>query len=120
MGHGSNVKQLETTAVYNPSSQTFTVNSPTTSSAKFWPGVLGQYCTHSVIQARTFVEGKDIGVQTFVIELRDSKLQPLPNVELFDIGEKLGFDRVDNGGLLFHNLQIPRNALLMRYVKVTP
>lgn len=82
--------------------------------------MLGQYCTHSVIQARTIVGGKDIGVQTFVIELRDSKLQPLPGVELFDIGPKLGFDRVDNGGLVFRNLSIPRNALLMRYVRVTP
>jgi acyl-CoA oxidase len=106
-------------AVYQPSSQTFTINSPTISSAKFWPGVLGQYATHSVIQARTIVEGKDIGVQTFVIELRDAQLQTLPNVEAYDIGQKLGFERVDNGALLFHNLTIPRRALLMRYVRVT-
>lgn len=82
--------------------------------------MLGQYCTHSVIQARTIVGGKDIGVQTFVIEIRDSKLQPVKGVEAFDIGPKLGFERIDNGGLYFRELTIPREALLSRYVKVTP
>ncbi len=43
------------------------MNSPKNTSAKFWPGVLGQYGTHSVIQAKTIVEGKYIGVQTFVV-----------------------------------------------------
>lgn len=80
LGHGSNVKGLETVAVYDTATQTFKVTSPTDTSAKFWPGVLGQYCTHSVIQARTIVEGKDIGVQTFVIELRDANLKPVKNV----------------------------------------
>lgn len=45
--------------------------------------------------------GKDIGVQTFVIEIRDSKLQPVKGVEAFDIGPKLGFERIDNGGVYF-------------------
>ena len=47
------------------------MNSPTTTSSKFWPGVLGLGATHSVVQAKTFVKGKFIGVQTFVFELRD-------------------------------------------------
>ena len=59
-------------------------------------------------------------MQTFVIELRDKQLQPLPNVELFDIGPKLGFERIDNGGVYFRQLSIPRYALLSRYVKVSP
>jgi len=46
-------------------------------------------------------------------------LQPVKNVELFDIGPKLGFERVDNGGLSMKNLQIPRNAMLMRYIKIS-
>lgn len=35
---------------------------------------MGHYSTHAVIQAKTFVKEKSIGVQTFVIELRDGYL----------------------------------------------
>lgn len=39
-------------------------------------------------------------------------------MEAGDIGPKLGFVRVDNGFLRFNNIRIPRDHLLMKYVKV--
>ena len=41
-------------------------------------------------------------------------------MECFDIGPKLGFEKVDNGACLFKNVELPREAMLMRYVKVLP
>lgn len=87
LGHGSNVKGLETQAVYDSSKQAWIISSPTPTSAKFWPGVLGQFSTHQVIQAKAIVNGQSLGIQTFVIEIRNEysshnfrKLQDLPNV----------------------------------------
>lgn len=87
LGHGSNVKGLETQAVYDPIKQVWIINSPTPTSTKFWPGVLGQFSTHQVIQARAIVNGQNLGIQTFVIEIRNEyplsnsrKLQDLPKV----------------------------------------
>jgi len=71
IGHGSNVQSLETVAYYDTATKTFTIKSPTSSSAKFWPGLLGNFSTHAVLQAQTFVDGKHIGVQTFVVQIRN-------------------------------------------------
>lgn len=49
VGHGSNVQGLETTAVFQNGE--FILNSPKSSAFKFWPGLLGIYCTHVVLQA---------------------------------------------------------------------
>jgi alkylation response protein AidB-like acyl-CoA dehydrogenase len=66
LGHGSNVQGLETEAHYDEKKQTFRMNSPHITSAKYWPGNLGLNSTHNVIQAKTFVKGKSIGMQTFI------------------------------------------------------
>ncbi len=84
------------------------MKSPTVTSAKYWPGVLGLVCTHSIIQVKTFVKGKSIGIQTFVFEARDENLQLLNGVKAGDIGSKFGFHRVDNGYLSIDNVEVPR------------
>lgn len=71
LGHGSNVQGLETEARYDEGSQTWTFNSPKASSAKFWPGLLGIYSNSVVLQAKAYVKGKSIGVQTFAFTIRD-------------------------------------------------
>lgn len=71
LGHGSNVQNLETEAHYDPVTKTFRFISPKASSSKYWPGLLGIYCTHAVLQAQTFVGTRKIGVQTFVMPIRD-------------------------------------------------
>ena len=41
LGHGSNVRALETTASFDAAADEFVVHSPTLSSTKWWPGGLG-------------------------------------------------------------------------------
>ncbi|TYZ59269.1 hypothetical protein PybrP1_007626, partial [[Pythium] brassicae (nom. inval.)] len=65
--------------------------------------------------------GKDVGIQAFLVQLRSlADHQPLPGIELGDIGPKVGFQSIDNGYAVFHNVRIPRDQMMMRYAKVLP
>ena len=70
--------------------------------------------------ARLIVKGRDYGPHGFVVQIRDMEThQPLEGIEVGDIGPKLGFNGVDNGWLRFNHVHIPRDAMLMRFAKVT-
>lgn len=56
MGHGSDVQSLETTATYDRNTDEFVLNSPTISSAKFWPGDLGFEANWALVFARLLVD----------------------------------------------------------------
>lgn len=55
LGHGSNIRALETTATFLPESKggdkggSWIINSPTLTSGKFWPGTLGRTANVSII-----------------------------------------------------------------------
>ncbi|KAK9833196.1 hypothetical protein WJX74_009804 [Apatococcus lobatus] len=121
LGHGTFVRGLETTATYDAESQQFIVHSPALSSTKWWPGGLGKTSTHIILMARLFINQKDYGLHAFVMQIRDlSTHLPLAGITVGDIGPKFGYNGVDNGYLIFDHAPIPRNAMLMRYAKVTP
>jgi Acyl-coenzyme A oxidase N-terminal len=48
LGHGSNVRALETTATYDVATKEWVLHSPTLTSTKWWPGGLGKTATHAV------------------------------------------------------------------------
>eukprot|EP00054_Salpingoeca_dolichothecata_P039138 m.15414 g.15414 ORF g.15414 m.15414 type:complete len:660 (+) comp9727_c0_seq1:41-2020(+) len=121
LGHGSNVRGLETTATYDPSTQEFDIHSPTLNSTKWWPGGLGKTATHAVVYARLLLAGKDYGIHAFIVQLRSlQNHKPLSGVEVGDIGPKVGFNTIDNGFARFNHVRIPRDQMLMGYAKVTP
>ncbi|KAL9665068.1 hypothetical protein QQ045_020477 [Rhodiola kirilowii] len=123
LGHGSNVQGLETTATYDPQTDEFIIHSPTLTSSKFWPGGLGKISTHAVVYARLIIDGKDYGVNGFIVQLRSlDDHSPLPGITVGDIGMKFGngaYNSMDNGVLSFDNVRIPRDQMLMRVGKVT-
>lgn len=121
LGHGSNVRALETIATYEPSSQSFILHSPRLESAKWWPGGLGKSATHAIVLARLLLGGKDRGLHSFIVQLRDLRDHtPLPGVTLGDIGPKLGFMSVDNGFCLFDHVRVPREHMLMGLAEISP
>ncbi|KDO22826.1 hypothetical protein SPRG_11585 [Saprolegnia parasitica CBS 223.65] len=121
LGHGSNVQGIETTAIYDATTEEFVLHSPTLTSRKWWPGGLGKTATHIVLHARLHLGGKDRGVQAFLVQLRDPATHAtLPGLEIGDIGPKIGFQSVDNGYLVLHHVRIPRRHMLMRFAKVLP
>jgi acyl-CoA oxidase len=119
IGHGSDVKHLRLRAEFDAGQDCFVLESGGPEGVKFWAGNMGLFSTHVVVQAQTFVKGKSLGLQTFVVQIRDKAMQPLKGVEVGDIGKKLGFKRVDNGFLRLTQFRTPRQTMLSRFVQVS-
>ncbi|XP_060562644.1 peroxisomal acyl-coenzyme A oxidase 1-like [Ruditapes philippinarum] len=119
LGHGTFIRGLETTATYDDKTEEFIINSPTISSTKYWPGSLGKCSNHVVLMAQLYTKDKCHGVHAFIVQIRSEQDHtPLPGVTVGDIGNKLGYNAMDNGFLRFDNVRIPRANLLARYSKV--
>lgn len=113
------MRGLETTATYDPSTQTFDLHSPTLTASKWWIGGLGVAANHAVVMARLISNGKDYGPHPFVVQIRDLKThEPLKGITVGDIGPKFGFNTVDNGFILFDHLKLPHIAMLARFSKI--
>jgi acyl-CoA oxidase len=122
LGHGSNVRGIETTATFDASTDEFVINSPTLSSTKYWIGATGIWATHGIVVARLIISGKDHGNHLFLTQLRDlSTHRLMPGVEIYELGPKAfqGMLGTDNGALCFHCVRIPRAQMLMRNAQVT-
>lgn len=88
LGHGSNVRGLETTATWNAEDKTFTIHSPTLTASKWWIGSLGRTANHAVVMAQLIIGGKGYGPHPFVVHIRDLKThEPLENIHIGDIGK---------------------------------
>ncbi|KAF7168918.1 hypothetical protein CNMCM5623_001824 [Aspergillus felis] len=119
LGHGSNVRGLETTATWNPEDKTFTIHSPSLTACKWWIGSLGRTANHAVVMAQLFIAGKNYGPHPFIVQIRDLEThQPLENIYVGDIGPKFGYNTMDNGFLLFNNFKIPHINMLARFSRV--
>ncbi|KAF7546250.1 hypothetical protein G7Z17_g8570 [Cylindrodendrum hubeiense] len=121
LGHGSNVRGLETTATWDSKDKTFTLHSPHLTASKWWIGSLGKAANHAVVVAQLILDGKPYGPHPFFVQIRDLKThQPLPNVHVGDIGPKFGYNTMDNGFLLFNHVKIPHVNMLSRFSGVDP
>ncbi|KIY00219.1 uncharacterized protein Z520_03904 [Fonsecaea multimorphosa CBS 102226] len=121
LGHGSNVRGIETTATFDPVTDEIVVNSPTLSSHKYWIGSLGVVATHALVIARLIVRGKDLGNHVFLVQVRDLDTHELmPNVRIYEQGEKgMGtFASMDNGVMAFADCRIPRANMLAGMVSL--
>eukprot|EP00531_Pseudo-nitzschia_arenysensis_P009578 CAMPEP_0116129348 /NCGR_PEP_ID=MMETSP0329-20121206/7878_1 /TAXON_ID=697910 /ORGANISM="Pseudo-nitzschia arenysensis, Strain B593" /LENGTH=703 /DNA_ID=CAMNT_0003623613 /DNA_START=96 /DNA_END=2207 /DNA_ORIENTATION=+ len=126
LGHGSNIRALETTATFLPEYKggdkggSWIINSPTLTSGKFWPGTLGRTANHAMVIAQLIDgEGKKRGIHNFLVQLRSMEDHTLlPGVETGDIGPKIGYNTMDNGFAYFRNVKIPRRNMAMRFASV--
>lgn len=124
LGHGSNVRGVETLATWNPDTKDFTIHSPTLTAAKWWNGSLGRTANHAIIIAQLMLpeNGKLVsyGPHQFVAQIRDMKTnKPIEGVVIGDINAKVGYAGMDNGYMLFKNFRIPHSALLSRHTRLT-
>ena len=119
LAHGSNVQGIETTATFDKETDEFVINTPHIGATKWWIGGAAHSATHCTVYARLKVNGKDYGVKTFVVPLRDSNHDLMPGVTVGDIGAKMGRDGIDNGWIQFSNVRIPRFNMLQKYAKVS-
>ncbi len=120
IGHGSNVRDVETTATYDPATGDFDLHSPTFTSGKNYIGNAGVHGKIATVFAQLRTRGEHHGVHAFVVPIRDDAGRPLPGVRLEDNGEKLGLNGVDNGRVWFDHLRVPRVEMLDRFAQVAP
>ncbi|KAJ4365082.1 hypothetical protein N0V83_008699 [Neocucurbitaria cava] len=134
LGHGSNVRGLETTAKWDPAKKEFEIHSPYLTASKWWNGSMGRTATHAIVVAQllllkpnrkssgppTDADYESHGPQTFILQIRDKVThQPLPGIAVGDIGPKYGYASMDNGYMLFDHFRVPRSAMLSRYAEVS-
>lgn len=113
-GHGSNVRGLEVTATYDPSSDELVVHSPNLESGKEYIGNALDSKMASVF-CQLVVDGESQGVHAVLVPLRDKNHKLLPGIKVKDNGYKLGLNGVDNGRIWFSNVRVPRENLLDRF-----
>ncbi|MGN0062897.1 MAG: acyl-CoA dehydrogenase [Nocardioides sp.] len=116
-GHGSNVADLATTAVYDPATAEFVLTTPDDFARKDYIGNAAAHGEAAVVFAQLEVAGEQHGVHAFVVPIRVDG-QPAPGVRIGDCGAKMGLPGVDNGRLWFDGVRVPRTALLNRFADV--
>ncbi|KAF2018105.1 acyl-CoA oxidase [Aaosphaeria arxii CBS 175.79] len=130
LGHGSNVRGLETTAKWDPVKKEFEIHSPYLTASKWWNGSMGRTATHAIVVAQLLLpkkgsktdddEYQSHGPQPFIVQIRDTKThQPLDGIVVGDIGPKYGYASMDNGYMLFDHHRVAKSAMLSRYAEVS-
>jgi acyl-CoA oxidase len=117
-GHGSNVRGLETTAVYDPDTKELIVHSPSIAAGKEYIGN-AMHSQMAAVFCQLIVNGESHGVHAVVVPIRDEEGKVLPGIRVEDNGYKLGLNGVDNGRLWFTRVRVPVGNLLDRFGGIT-
>uniref|UniRef100_A0A803MW07 Acyl-coenzyme A oxidase n=1 Tax=Chenopodium quinoa TaxID=63459 RepID=A0A803MW07_CHEQI len=96
LGHGSNVRGIETVTTYDPNAKEFIINTPCESAQKYKIGGAAKHATHIIVFSQLHINGKDEGVHAFIVQIRDEDNNVCPNIRIADCGHKIGL----NGNLL--------------------
>jgi len=119
LGHGSDVRNLETTATFDKAQQEFIINTPRISATKFWVGTLGLTATHCVLFAQLISDGINHGVHPFIVQIRSQQTHmPVKGVVVGEVGPKLGYHGMDNGYLQLRNVRVPLDNMLARFGRI--
>lgn len=120
LGHGSNVRGIETVTTYDSNTGEFVINTPCESAQKYWIGGAAKHATHTIVFSQLNINGKNQGVHAFIAQIRDADGNVFPNIRIADCGHKIGLNGVDNGRIWFDNVRIPRENLLNSVADVSP
>jgi acyl-CoA oxidase len=117
--HGSNVRDLETTATYDAATREFVVHTPHERAGKDYIGNAAEDGRMATVFAQLHVNGEEYGVHAFLVPIRDDAGRTRPGVRIADRGRKGGLNGVDNGRIWFDKVRIPRENLLNRFGDVS-
>ncbi|MFN2590430.1 MAG: acyl-CoA dehydrogenase [Actinomycetota bacterium] len=118
-GHGSNVRDIRTTATYDPHRREFVIHTPDDDARKDYIGNAAVHGRMAAVFAQLEVNGAGHGVHAFLVPIRTGRGGAATGVRIEDCGEKLGLNGVDNGRLWFDHVRVPRTALLNRFGDVS-
>lgn len=120
LGHGSNVRGIETVTTYDSNTGEFVINTPCESAQKYWIGGAANHATHTIVFSQLKINGENQGVHALIAQIRDADGNVCPNIRIADCGHKIGLNGVDNGQIWFDNVRIPRENLLNSVADVSP
>ena len=120
LGHGSNVRDLQTTATYDQATHEFVIHTPTGSAHKEWIGNAAVHGRMMTVFAQLIVRGKNHGVHALLVPIRHPQGDLCAGVRIADTGHKEGLNGVDNGRIWFDQVRVPREHLLNRFGDVSP
>ncbi|HSJ10024.1 MAG TPA: acyl-CoA dehydrogenase [Longimicrobiales bacterium] len=118
-GHGSNVREIRTTASYDVASHEFVIHTPSPDARKDYIGNAALHGRMAVVFAQLDTPTGAHGVHAFLVPIRDDDGNPLPGIQLEDCGVKVGLNGVDNGRITFDSVRVPRENLLDRFGSVS-
>jgi len=118
LGHGSNVRDLQTTATFDPAADEWVVHTPVEAARKEWIGGAANDANLATVFAQLVTAGSSHGVHAFLVPIRNAEGHPLPGIRIADCGHKMGLNGVDNGIIWFDRVRIPRANLLGRFAEV--
>ena len=119
-GHGSNVRDLRTTADYDAATAEFVIDTPDDDARKDYIGNAALHGRMATVFARLRLGPDDHGVHAFLVHIRDAHGQVAPGVRIEDCGAKEGLNGVDNGRIWFDGVRVGADALLDRFARITP
>ncbi|MFK7948487.1 MAG: acyl-CoA dehydrogenase [Saprospiraceae bacterium] len=118
LGHGSNVRDIETMATYDVDNQEFVIHTPFPSARKDYIGNAAAHGKMATVFTQLKIGETEYGVHAILVPIRDENDDAMPGVSIDDCGEKLGLNGVDNGRLWFNRVRVPRENLLNRFADV--
>ncbi len=113
-GHGSNVKGLETQAVYNIEDDSLTIHSPSEAAGKEYIGN-ALHAEMAAVFAQLIVNEENHGVHCIMVPIRDKQGNLMPGIRVEDCGYKMGLNGIDNGRIWFDHVNVPKDNLLNKY-----
>ncbi|QDG52853.1 acyl-CoA oxidase [Persicimonas caeni] len=119
LGHGSNVRDLRTTATYDADTGEFVIHTPDEYARKEWIGNAAVHAKMMTVFAQLEIGEDSYGVHAFLVPVRDDDGNTLEGVRIEDCGHKMGLNGVDNGRIWFDKVRVPRENLLDRYASVS-
>jgi acyl-CoA oxidase len=118
-GHGSNVKDIETTATYDHNDKSIVIHSPSFTAGKEYIGN-ALHGSYAVVFAQLIVKGENHGVHAVMVKYRNDDGTLIEGVEVKDCGDKLGLNGIDNGRVWFTNIKVGVENLLNKYGDIDP
>lgn len=113
-GHGSNVKDLKTTATYDHDTKSLTINTPSIDDGKEYIGN-ALHGTMAAVFCQLIVKGESHGVHAVLVPYRNPDGSLMEGIKVEDCGYKMGLNGVDNGRLWFDQVSVPVENLLNKY-----
>lgn len=121
LGHGTNVKAIQTRATYDLETDEFVIDNMAYLTAQKWLIGSAKYADYAVVFADLQLPDKagvleSKGPHAILVNLRKLDGSLRAGIRITDLGHKMGTNGVANCSMQFDNIRTPRDHLMMREI----